>query len=462
MSSPTYRAMQIIRSWGEPTGRELRIGGVSVSEIVRRVSTPCYVYSGDVLMRGITQVLNALGPETQLFYSLKANPSLGLCQMMARAGLGAEVASSGELALARAAGFPVARTLFAGPGKTNEELRQAASAGIRAINVESAGEMERLSSIAAELGAPVRAAIRVNPLAQVRGAQMRMGGGSQQFGVDEEQLPDVLSRFATHPNVQIVGLHVYAGTQIFDVEALLAGHHHAVDLALQTADRLKRPLEMLDLGGGFGVPYFDNQKRFDLNALAQGYREVVRRCKEDPRLAPTQLVIELGRYLVAEAGVYLCRVVDVKRSRGKTFVVTDGGMNHHITATGNFGQVFRKPYPMAVVTRLDEPEESEVSVVGPCCTPLDVFAHGVPLPRVDEGDIIGVFSSGAYGYSASSIAFLSHPTPAEVLTWQGNVHVLRPAGRPEQFLQEQVPLPEGNDQPRKDLNALPVGADDPP
>ncbi|MCI0438044.1 MAG: hypothetical protein L0177_02810, partial [Chloroflexi bacterium] len=252
----------------------------------------------------------------------------------------------------------------------------------------------------------------------------------------------LVARFKDNPHVNLVGLHVYAGSQQFDIEALLQHCNYVVDLGLQMADLLGRPLRMMDLGGGFGVPYFEKETDFDLETFGKRFQRVISRCKSDPRTADAQLVIELGRYLVAESGIYITRVLDIKESRGKTFVVADGGMNHHIAGTGNFGQVFRKPYPIAVINHMDEPAEREVAIVGPNCTPLDVFAQGISFPRVEIGDLIGVFYSGAYGYSASSLGFLSHPTPAEVMVWQGNAYMLREAGRPDRVLEGQRGLDE--------------------
>jgi diaminopimelate decarboxylase len=346
----------------------------------------------------------------------------------------------GELVLSRESGFQPQQTIFAGPGKTDAELDLAVSLGVLSVNVESVGEMERLAAVASRAGKPALAALRVNPTLPVPGSRMRMGGGPQQFGIDEEDLPEVVRRFRDHPWLDLAGLHVYAGTQIFDVAGLLEHCRHVVELARTVADLLERPLSVLDFGGGFGVPYFADSPEFDLTSFARGYRSLVQQCQRDPSLAPAQLIIELGRYLVAEAGVYVTRVVDVKMSRGKTFVVTDGGMNHHIIATGNFGQVFRKPYPIAPVEALNAPAEENISIVGPCCTPLDTFARDLPFPKVHEGDLIAVFCSGAYGYSASSLGFLSHPTPAEALVYQDQVYVLRPPGRRDQVLEGQQGL----------------------
>ncbi len=434
------RAQRLAAVLGDVEGSELSIGRIAISAIAEQVSTPFYVYSGDALEERVHRVRAALGEETAIFFSLKANPSLALCQILAREGVGAELASIGELHLAQRAGFSARKVIFAGPGKTDAELEFAIDWGVESINVESAGELERIARIASARGRGIRVSLRINPSEQVKGAQMRMTGGPSQFGIDEEQIPSVLDCFGTHPNVRIVGLHVYVGSQLFDIPALLGHCHNVLRLAEAMSARLGRPLEVVDFGGGFAVPYFDNSPEFDLESFARGFREVLVRMRQTPSLADAQPIIELGRYLVAQAGLYVTRVVDVKTSRGVTFAVTDGGMNHHITATGNFGQVFRKPYPVAVLNRLDEACSSIASVVGPCCTPLDVIGQQLPLPEVIRGDLIGVFYSGAYGYSASSLGFLSHPTPAEALVYRGQLHVLRPAGAPDQVVTAQRDL----------------------
>ncbi len=431
------RVRKLVELLGGEAAGELAIGGVRVSELADRFGTPFYVYSGDVILRQVRRLRDALGADTSLFYSLKANPSLGICQLMAEHGLGAEVASIGELLLAQKAGFRADKTIFAGPGKTNEELALAARLGIRAVNVESEGELSRLARTAKAQGRVTGVGLRINPATQVRGAQMRMGGGAQQFGIDEEALAGVLARSAEHPHLDILGPHVYTGTQMFDVEALAEHFHHVVDLALAIADRTGRPVRLIDFGGGFGVPYFEGTPEFDLARFGALYRQVVARCRGDHRLSGAQLIVELGRYLVAESGVYVARVVDVKESRGRRFVIADGGMNHHITATGNFGQVFRKAYPVALLNRLEAQAAGAATIAGPCCTPLDIIAQNIQFPDAQVGDLVGIFYSGAYGYSASSLAFLSHPTPAEVLVWQGRVYPLRAAGRPEDVLQGQ-------------------------
>lgn len=438
MSTQQTKVGRLARVLGDGRGSELLFGEVPVTKLAEQVSTPFYAYSGDAVVAKVRGLKAALGADTDIFYSIKANPSLGICQLMAKEGVGAELASIGELILAKKAGFAPENIIFAGPGKTNDELEMAAAMGISAINAESAGEIERLAEIAKRLGVVARVSLRINPASALKGAQMRMGGGPQQFGIDEEQAPEVLNRFAGHPNLEFVGVHVYAGTQMADTEAVLANCRNTLEVAKSVSERLERPVQELDFGGGFAVPYFENSPEFDLPGFAEGYRALVTEAKKDQAFGSTRFIIELGRYLVAEAGVYVTRVVDVKWSRGKKYIVTDGGMNHHITATGNFGQVFRKAYPIAVVNNMDGAATDPAAVVGPCCTPLDVLGTNLELPDVSVGDLIGVFYSGAYGYSASSLNFLSHPTPAEVMVLGGQTHVLRKIGRPDQVLDGQL------------------------
>ena len=271
-----------------------------------------------------------------------------MCQLIAREkAAGAEVASSGELAVARAAGFEPEDIVFAGPGKTDDELERVVQEGIFADNVESLGEIERLAQIAAGMGRKIGVGLRINPAAQLMGSQMRMGGTVGQFGMDQAELEEAVEKTLSHPDLILRGIHVYTATQVFEVEPLLEHCRNIFEIALEAADYAGHPLEMIDFGGGFGVPYFEKMSEFDLERFGEGFRELLSTYRSDPRLEGCRFLFELGRYLVADAGVYVTRVVDVKRTRGKTFVVTDGGMNHHLTATGNMGQVFRQVLPPA-------------------------------------------------------------------------------------------------------------------
>ncbi len=439
MLTQTDKAIELAERLGGERDGEFAPSGVPISEVAREFGTPFYLYHGETIVERVRRVRDALG--TEVSYSVKANPSLGVCQLIAREReAGAEVASSGELAVARAAGFEPEDIVFAGPGKTDDELRRVVEEGIFADNVESLGEIDRLARIAGEARRRIGVGLRINPTAQLMGSQMRMGGTVGQFGMDQAELEEAVEKTLSHPELILRGVHVYTATQVFEVEPLLEHCRNIFEIALETADLAGRPLEMIDFGGGFGIPYFEKMSEFDLEAFGEGFRELLSTYRTDSRLAGCRFLFELGRYLVADSGVYVTRAVDVKRTRGKTFVVTDGGMNHHLTATGNMGQVFRKAYPLLNLTRMSSVPEEGVAVAGPCCTPLDMFGSNIPLADPEVGDLIGVFYSGAYGFSASNLGFLSHPAPAEVLLWRGEPHRLRAGGKPEDVLNGQEAL----------------------
>src|SRR5215207_5047965 len=434
------KAHALTERFGGESNGEFSPGGTSISQIAEEYGTPFYLYHGEMIVDRVRRVREALG--TEVSYSLKANPNLAVCQLIAReGGAGGEVASSGELVVARAAGFEPEDIVFAGPAKTDEELRMAVEEGIFAVNVESLNEIERLAGIAQDAGRRIGVGLRINPTAQLMGSQMRMGGTVGQFGIDQAELEEAVVKTLSHPELILRGVHVYTATQVFEVEPLLEHCRNILEIALEAADCAGNPLEMIDFGGGFGVPYFEKMTEFDLDSFAEGFRELLSGYRSDPRLEGCRFLFELGRYLVADAGVYVTQAVDVKETRGKTFVVTDGGMNHHLTATGNMGQVFRKAYPLLNLTRMSGVPEEGVAVAGPCCTPLDTFGSNIPLAHPEVGDLIGVFYSGAYGFSASNLGFLSHPAPAEVLLWRSEAHRLRAGGSPEDVLDGQEALP---------------------
>jgi diaminopimelate decarboxylase len=441
MATQREKVERLVARFGGLSDGAFAPSGHSIEEIAGRLGTPFYLYDAEMIRERARRVVGAL--ETDLLYSVKANPSLAVAQILAGVpGIGAEVASAGELAVALAAGFDPRSVLFAGPGKTDHELDRLVEAGILADNVESLAEIDRLAGAANRAEAVAGVGLRLNPAAQLMGAQMRMGGTASQFGIGEEDLEAAVERVGRHPSLALRGIHVYTATQVFDPGPLVEHCRNVVELVLRTADLAGHPLEFVDFGGGFGIPYFDKLDEFDLEAFARGFRELMASFAGEPRFAGTRILFELGRYLVADAGLYVTRVVDIKSTRGTTFVVADGGMNHHLTATGNMGQVFRKAFPLANLSRLEgSAAMKRVTVAGPLCTPLDIFGTHVELAEPRVGDLVGVFYSGAYGYSASNLGFLSHPAPAEALLLDGDLHVLRAAGRDADVLASQTGLP---------------------
>ncbi len=393
-------------------GGELLVGGQTLTRLAARVGqTPFFAYDRGLLRQRVAQLRHALPAGIKLHYAMKANPMPAVVGWMAGLVDGIDVASAGELQVALDAGADPAEISFAGPGKRDIELRQAVAAGVL-VNVESMRELPVLAKASQELGLPARVALRVNPDFELKGSGMKMGGGPKQFGVDVEVVPQALA--AMHSlGLSFEGFHLFAGSQNLRAESICEAQHKSYALALRLAADAGVEIQFLNLGGGFGIPYFPGERPLDLAPVGANLAEIQARARTE--MPAARLVIELGRYMVGEAGIYVTRVVDRKISRGQVYLVTDGGLNHHLSASGNFGQVVRKNYPVTIGNHAESTAREVVSVVGPLCTPLDLLADRMELPAADVGDLVVVFQSGAYGASASPQAFLGHPRCAEVL-----------------------------------------------
>ena len=390
----------------------LVVGGEPLTALAARIGrTPFYAYDRRVIEDRVAQVRRCLPPRVQLHYAVKANPMPELVAHVARRVDGLDVASAGELSVALSAGTAPRDISFAGPGKTDDELRAAVAAGIL-VNVESPREVRVLARIAQDAGARPRVAVRVNPDFELKSSGMRMSGGPKPFGVDAERVPDLLAEVG-RVGLAFEGFHIFAGAQNLNAAAICEAQRRSIELALALARVAPAPVRVLNIGGGFGIPYFPGDAPLDLAPIGATLAELAARAARE--LPEATLVLELGRYLVGEAGIYVCRVIDRKVSRGEVFLVTDGGLHHHLAASGNFGQVIRKNYPVVVGNRVWGERREIASVVGPLCTPLDLLADRMELAEAREGDLVVVFQSGAYGLTASPTAFLSHPPPAEVL-----------------------------------------------
>ncbi len=391
---------------------ELLVGGQLLSHLAARVGqTPFFAYDRGLLQQRAAQLRQALPAGIKLHYALKANPMPAVVGFMAGLVDGIDVASAGELQVALDAGANPAEISFAGPGKRDIELHQAVAGGVL-VNVESMREFPVLAQASQALGLPARVALRVNPDFELKGSGMKMGGGPKQFGVDVEVVPQALAAMRSL-GLAFEGFHLFAGSQNLRAESICEAQQKSYALALRLALEAGVEIRFLNLGGGFGIPYFPGERPLDLAPVAANLAEIQLRARRE--MPAASLVIELGRYLVGEAGVYVTRVVDRKVSRGQIYLVTDGGLNHHLSASGNFGQVVRKNYPVTIVNRRASTQREVVSVVGPLCTPLDLLADRMELPAADVDDLVVIFQSGAYGASASPQAFLGHPRCAEVL-----------------------------------------------
>ncbi len=408
MSAPQHSA----RTGWDVVDDCLVVGDVPLTRLAARVGrTPFYAYDRRLIGACVAELRRQLPPAVKLHFAMKANPMPALVAFMAGIVDGIDVASGGELKVALDTGMTPREISFAGPAKSEAELAQAIASGIL-VNVESRREVDLLARLSRGLGLPARVAVRVNPDFELKSSGMKMGGGPKQFGVDAEVVPDLLREIG-RLGLAFEGFHIYSGSQNLKGESICDAQRKTVDLALRLAADAPAPVTVLNIGGGFGIPYFPGEEPLDLAPIGANLQDLVARCKT--ALPQASLVLELGRYLVGAAGVYVCRIVDRKISRGHVFLVTDGGLHHHLAASGNFGQVIRKNYPVEVGNRMRGERRETASVVGPLCTPLDLLAERMDLAEAGPGDLVVVFQSGAYGATASPHGFLSHPPPLEVL-----------------------------------------------
>ena len=390
----------------------LQIGGIPITELALRVGrTPFYAYDKSIMTRRVELLRTHLPSDAHLHYAIKANPMREIVRHLAALVDGLDVASAGELRVALTSGMSAGSISLAGPGKTDAELAAATAAGI-VVSLESESELERLAVVARDRGARAPVLVRVNPDFELKSSGMTMGGGPKQFGVDAERVPAMLARIGTL-GLDFRGFHVFGGSQNLRADAIADAQEKTIELAIKLAEYAPSTVRLLNIGGGFGIPYFPGERPLDIAAVGASLGRLMVGMRQ--HLPETEGVVELGRYLVGEAGIYVCRVIDRKISRGRVFLVTDGGLHHHLAASGNFGQVIRKNYPVVVGNRVVGEKREIASVVGPLCTPLDVLADQMEMAKADVGDLIAVFQSGAYGLTASPTAFLSHPAPAEVL-----------------------------------------------
>lgn len=393
-------------------GNQLLVGGLRIEQLAQQIgSSPFYAYDRSVIDQRIQALRAALPNQIRLHYAVKANPMPELVQHVAQQVDGLDIASQGELALALQTSTDPQHISFTGPGKDEDELQVAISAGVT-LNIESETEMQRVARLAEKCGVRPRVTLRVNPDFELKSSGMRMGGGATQFGTDAEQIPDLLKQLK-NLDLEFIGFHIFAGSQNLKAEAIIEAQNATLTLATRLAEYAPSPVRLLNMGGGFGIPYFPGDQPLGIAPIAENLVILYEQAARD--LPEAELALELGRYLVGEAGVYVCQVIDKKVSRGQTFLITNGGMHHHLAATGNFGQVIRKNYPIVIGNKMSSTEREMVSVVGRLCTPLDLLASKMELPVAEIGDWVVILQSGAYGRSASPGAFLGHVNAQEVL-----------------------------------------------
>ena len=424
--------------------RSGRFGGLSPDDLAERFGTPCYVYDLDVVTGQVAALRSVLPPEVELAYAVKANPALAIVEHLGHLGLGADVASGGELETVHRAGIGPDRVVMTGPGKRDDELRAAVAAGIRAITVESPAELARLERIAAAAGRRQPVMLRAAVSEGDRLERVRLVGddGAGKFGMDAADLALAASRATGSAHLELLGLHAFGASNVLEAGGLLDHVSATVRTARRVARAAGTPLRLVDAGGGLGIPYEPHQESLDLVRLGAGLRAITTAWAADPLLRDARLLLEPGRFLVGPAGAYLARVVDRKTVDGSIVVILDGGV-HHLLRPALVGQEHRI---RSLGTRLDGPGNGRlqpVTVAGPLCSGLDVFSQAAVMTPPEVGDLMAVLDVGAYGFTESMPLFLSHPIPAEAAVRGGQAELIRPRVEPRRWLDEQV-LPAWN------------------
>jgi len=391
---------------------ELVVGGIKLTQLSQRIGqTPFYAYDRQLITQRVNELRQQMPDDLKIHYAIKANPMPALVQHMATLVDGFDLASAKEMQIALNTPISTNNISLAGPGKRYEELKQAIAAEIT-IHVESANELETIATIEQEIGISAHIAVRINPAFELKSSGMKMGGGPKPFGIDEEQLPIILKRIKDL-NLDFLGFHIYSGSQNLKAESIIEAQQKSFDLADKLSEHCPQPIQKVNIGGGYGIPYFPGEKPLDTQLVGDALEKSMSIFKRKHPQA--EVIIELGRYLVGEAGIYVSKIIDKKVSRDKTYVMVNGGLHHHLAASGNFGQVIRKNYPLSIGNKIKSNTHEAVTIVGPLCTPLDVVSDNISLPVSEIGDLVVLYQSGAYGYTASPHQFLSQPECVETI-----------------------------------------------
>jgi diaminopimelate decarboxylase len=419
--------------------RSGRLGGMAPEMLAERFGTPQYVYDFDVMERQASALREVLPTVVEIAYAVKANPSLAVVTHLGHLGLGADVASGGELALATRAGIAADRIVMTGPGKRDDELRAAVAAGIRAVTVESLSELLRLESIAAAAGRLQPVMLRAAVAEEVRLERVRLVGddGAGKFGMDAADLHEAGRRASASPHLRLLGVHAFGASNVLDASALLAHAEATVRVARRVALATGVALELVDIGGGLGIPYEPHEESLDLRRLGSGLAEITDAWADDPVLRDARLLLEPGRFLVGPAGAYLSRVVDRKTVDGSTVVILDGGV-HHLLRPALVGQEHRVRAVGSRAEAVGSGRLQAITIAGPLCSGLDVFSPAAVMVPPEVGDLVAVLDAGAYGFTESMPLFLSHPVPAEVAVRGGRAELIRPRQEPSEWLERQI------------------------
>lgn len=387
-----------------------------VKKLTKETKLPAFFYFRQIIEKKHQELSGCLPDCFRIHYAFKANPNRDIIKVMRSLGMGADVASLGELTAAREAGFLPEDVEFTGPGKTLEELSFAIDLGISAINVESISEIKKIINLCRTNNTTANVGIRVNPRTRPSSSAMKMGGDTQ-FGIVESDLEDALAIIRAESKLlHFTGLHMHLGSQFQEAEKLLLNFRFVLEKAYEVTHLYGVPVEKLNFGGGWGVDMFGKKPPLDLKKLKSGLLELFSDPKYKAAFTETKFIIEPGRFLTAECGLYAAEVIYRKKGHQREFLIVDGGMHQHYAAAGGIGQVIRRNYEVDALSEGDtNGDKSSYAIAGNLCIPDDILATELELDSsIDEGDVLLFFNSGAYGFSASPLHFLSHPLPNEV------------------------------------------------
>lgn len=390
--------------------------------ILKQYKTPIYVYTFEKIENQIKVLRDTLPDGVKIYLSIKANPRKQIVSKMINIIDGVEVASGGEMDLALESGINNKNIIFIGPGKTVNELKRAIDNNIKLIVVESIEEINRINNICLKRRCKANIAIRINPKCINSSSRLKMGGVASQFGIDEEKVEQIIIGIDQYKGIEFKGVHFYFGSQILNADLLVNNMQYAISCCENMTKKTGVNFEFIDLGGGFGVPYYIGEKGIDLPVLKSKLNELFQKNRNKDFFKKTEFLVESGRFILANCGVYIVRVEYIKESREKKFVIVDGGFNHHSAAVG-IGTILRGTFDIRCIEEKNT-EMEKVTVVGPLCTPTDVLARDIFLPKLEEGDYLMVLNSGAYGVSASPINFLSHDEPVELLCDNESIYLI--------------------------------------
>lgn len=403
-----------------------------IDKIIKKYGTPIFIYDYNKIEEQCKKLQRIFSHKADIYYSMKANPTIGICQVINRFIKQVEISSLGELYCAFKAGFKTKNILFSGPGKKIRDLEIAVRHKVK-ISIESVEEMRILNEICKHNQTEADVLVRINPDFNHLSRSIIMTGISSQFGIDTDDFQDIIN-IIDRKHINLLGISVYLGSQILDEDTIIKNSEDIINLALNLRDKYQYKLKEINLGGGFGISYFDKSE-LNVSKLEKGFKELLN--KYNDSLKDINLIFESGRYIVADCGMYLTKILYKKVSKGKNYLICDGGLNH-ILGSSYYNREIRDNYPINVFNK--EGETDEYYIAGPLCTPKDIFGRKAMIVKPDIGDYICVNKVGAYGLTFSPIRFISHLTPAEVLVKDNEFYLLRKRDTYSDLFNKQIRL----------------------